>query len=144
MVHFKNKIQKLTFSNIGYQFPNTQDKEYDGNWLIIQIEISEQENYFQKTDPSLLTYELLAIADWLDGISNNQIPHNKMLNFIEPNLKFTLFSIEEGMVQLGIQVNFKLISDNEKYILHFEYSLAGIKQLSKELREEYNKYPIRM
>jgi hypothetical protein len=72
---------------VGYQFPGNATGEYDSNWLIVEGAIRHPRGGWQFRDPSLLTYEVARLADWLEAVAagNESRP---WCGFIEPNLSF--------------------------------------------------------
>ena len=70
---------------IGYQFPELAHKEYDSNWLRIHMTVNTTQDMWEVTDPFLLTYEVEALADWLDDVAAHENKENE-IGFLEPNL----------------------------------------------------------
>ncbi len=71
----------------GYQFPDLPDAQYDSNWLLIEGAASIGGRSWTFRDPSLLTYELAALAAWLRDLAEDKEVQPEM-SFIEPNLSF--------------------------------------------------------
>lgn len=71
----------------GYQFPQLEKEEYDSNWLQIQVTVKHPRGAWAKTDPSLLTFELKSLGDWLHQVSTGNYS-KRDLYFTEPNLEF--------------------------------------------------------
>ncbi len=88
-------------SVVGYQFPALEHEEYDSNWLIIRIDVRHPLGSWSSTDPSLLTYEVAALADWLEGISAGSRPKPDQW-FTEPCLEFHLKSDHNGLEFLAV------------------------------------------
>ena len=57
---------------VSYQFPHIRDDEYDSNWLNIKIKVKELQKPWEVTDPVLLTFEVKQLAEWLEGILENE------------------------------------------------------------------------
>lgn len=73
---------------LSYQFPDIHHDEYDSNWLRIGIRLGGFEKAWVTSDPSLLTWELNALRDWLQCLGTPN--EYEEVNFIEPNLGFQL------------------------------------------------------
>lgn len=83
----------VEFKIAGYQYPKTDDKDYDGNWLNIFLDVKSERGNWKTVDPSLLTWELegfiLAIEDLLEKEVYGKDGEIEPI-FIEPNLAFLL------------------------------------------------------
>ena len=51
MVEIKNNNSSLQLKIVNYQFPETNDKDYDGNWLLVEIRVNIDDLNWKKTDP---------------------------------------------------------------------------------------------
>ncbi len=93
----------VRLSVLRYQFPHITTGEYDANWLIIRGHVSLDDRSWSFSDPSLTTFEVRQLADWLDGLARGDEvePH---CDFIEPNLQF------ERTSDRAIRVSFALES----------------------------------
>lgn len=80
-----------------YQFPETDDRNYDGNWLHIYLNVRSDMGNWQSVDPSLLTWEIQELIDWLDQLSKNEKSKWKKMDFIEPNISFELMNSENDL-----------------------------------------------
>jgi hypothetical protein len=74
---------------VSYQFRDNKTDEYDSNWLTIGIRLKGFKREWVTSDPSLLTWELKSLTDWLQNILTGDTKEKK-IEFIEPNLKFEL------------------------------------------------------
>jgi len=86
---------------VGYQFPHMETEEYDSNWLMIRIDVSHPKGGWASTDPSLLTYEVADLAEWLEAVYNGESVDPEMV-IIEPNLEFQLVVTENGENKLAV------------------------------------------
>lgn len=48
----------ILIESLGYQYPESDDHTFDGNWLKVKIEVISKRGSFQSVDPCLLTWEL--------------------------------------------------------------------------------------
>ena len=141
-----NQSVKLIVTN--YEFPNTKDREYDGNWLVIYLKVKSNLGNWQTSDSSLLTWELENIISWLKELSQNQQPKRSVLEFIEPNLSFTLKNKATDKLK-SISIHFDLESrpqsakDDVDYYVECLLNNEELMQTATELSDELAKYPIR-
>lgn len=66
--------QKVELKIQNYQFPNTLDRDYDGNWLNIYLKVESKVGHWEVTDPSLLTWDIVELINWFRDIANNIKP----------------------------------------------------------------------
>ncbi len=85
-----NQTVELKITN--YQYPDINDGDWDGNWLIIYLNVKSKVGHWQAVDPSLTTWELQLLIDWFDTLSNNVKPEYVDMGFTEPNLSFELLT----------------------------------------------------
>ena len=57
----------LRMSIVRYQFPQTENDEWDSNWLIIEGHVSLGGRIWEFGDPCLTTFEAIRLADWMDA-----------------------------------------------------------------------------
>src|SRR5262245_17587543 len=79
-VHFELRIA-------GYQFPDDATSDYDSNWLVVEGSVRHPRGGWLFRDPSLLTYEVARLADWLEAVAAGA-ESQPWCGFIEPNLSF--------------------------------------------------------
>lgn len=155
---FKNESLKLEFrlSIVNYQFPDKQS-DYDGNWLMLKYECYYRDKKFVVEDPSILTSELKGIYNWFNNISQNRIPWSVSLGFLEPNLRFILYSNKNDIIRFGIQLDLEakppfnieeytlewLDDEENEFIMFFESSFEELKKYSDSFLELCNEYPLR-
>ncbi|MDW3194993.1 MAG: hypothetical protein R8G66_21655 [Cytophagales bacterium] len=131
-----------------YQFPQTPDRDYDGNWLNIYLDVDSELGKWQTTDPSLLTWEVEELINWFLTLSNNGEPEYRHLEFIEPNLSFELLNYPTDPVK-QIKLEFQLESrqrsanEEDEYFVVFEVNKKNLKQLANDLTSQLKKYPMR-
>lgn len=141
-----NQTVEIRITN--YQFPNTKDREYDGNWLNIYLKVKSDTGNWQTVDPSLLTWEVQELIDWFEQLSRNEKPRWKEQGFVEPNLSFYLLNSHNDFEKKFI-IEFKLESrplsakDDEKYFMEFHTTNSRLTDIAKGFRDELAKYPER-
>jgi hypothetical protein len=72
---------------VGYQFPDEATADYDSNWLVIEGVVTHPRGSWRFSDPSLLTYEVARLAEWLEEVASGT-EAQPGCTFIEPNLTF--------------------------------------------------------
>ena len=93
-----NQSVELKLTN--YQFPDSNDREWDGNWLNIFIKVNSNLGDWQTIDPSLTTFEVQQLIDWFNDIALSQRPKWIDQEFTEPNLSFKLLNDIESEQKL--------------------------------------------
>ena len=73
---------------VGYQFPQEEDEIDDANWLRIRVRASGPLGSWEATDPSLQTWEVAGLTDWLEDIADKRLTRWPTMEFTEPNLSF--------------------------------------------------------
>lgn len=138
---------------LGYQHPDAAGEPYDANWLSIHVEAASPQGAWTGTDPCLLTYEAVRLADWLEAVGNGQ-PAARAISFLEPVLLFRVVQAEGGGI---LRVHFgNLINPSWRALeganpgaanpdLHLDFPLAAtdVAAAGRELRQEARRYPSR-
>ena len=135
---------------VGYEFPASETEEYDSNWLMIRIDVKHPLGSWSATDPSLLTYEMGRLADWLDEIRSGSRSQPDEY-FTEPNLEFHVAAGDGG--EESLRVCFALecrppwasrdLSEDEEHFLDFPLAGVDLAGASGSLREQLSTYPQR-
>ncbi|HEV8384851.1 MAG TPA: hypothetical protein VGQ11_08260 [Candidatus Acidoferrales bacterium] len=86
---------------IGYEFPAEICDLFDSNWLQIQTEVSVGEHVWRGIDPSLLTWEIVELANWLERVADGR-PTSPAAEFMEPELRFQLVDRENQTIRLQV------------------------------------------
>jgi hypothetical protein len=137
----------------GYEFPEVHTG-WDGNWLLVKIDIVENNKNFSKILPVITTFDIEKMAEWFEDISRKTIPKNTTLCFLEPDLKFHFLGYKEPYIQIEVELNHgfkpKYIldcndEDDETSSISFElYSdLENCTNINKNIRAILLKYPPR-
>ena len=140
---------EFEMSVVGYQFPHLAHEQYDSDWLNVKIRVKLSQGTWTTTDPSLLTWELVSLTEWLESIADSKRVDSEE-SFMEPNLRFEL--IEEEPKRL--RVYFELES-RPSWAPHdgagmgdlwaeFEVGEAELRDAVASLREDLKRYPIRV
>ena len=87
---------RITIDLLGYQFPGLSNEPYDSNWLRVQVHAVHPRGAWTSVDPSLLTYEVAALADWLERVAERRHDAPQTISFTEPNLRLDLATTSMG------------------------------------------------
>lgn len=74
MIKIKQNSCAFQLSISNYEFPESDDKEETGNWLVIHIEVQQGELKWARTQAVLLTWDVERIIKWLDYLSQGHQP----------------------------------------------------------------------
>src|SRR5574338_1444596 len=141
---------------LGYQHPDAAGEPYDANWLSIHVEASGPGGAWTGTDPCLLTYEVVRLADWLGAAAVGKEPA-RAISFLEPVLLFRLLDEARGRtlrIHFGNLINpsWNLLDTgapiahqgaSPDLYLDFLLAEADLLQASNQLRDELRRYPDR-
>ncbi len=148
MVFYGVDHQTIEIKIHNYEFPNTADKEWDGNWLEIYLNVKSNVGHWQTIDPALTTWEVQSIIDWFSLLSKNQTPECKDLGFTEPNLSFELLNKpidETKRIRIKFNLEFKPQSAEvgKDYFVDIEACNEELKKAALALKCELEKFPER-
>ena len=152
---------------LGYEHPDAAGEPYDANWLSIQVDAAGPDGAWTGSDPCLLTYEAVRLADWLGAVADGKTAA-RAISFLEPVLLFRLIDGPRGRtlrVHFGNLINpsWKMLdpgaqrkdtSNGSKAVerspaaahdlyLDFPLSEADLRRASQELRDAMRRYPDR-
>jgi hypothetical protein len=88
----------LELSISGYQFPEVKDGD-DADWLLVEVRASRGGRAWRSRDPSLQTFEVEALARWLEGVAHGS-SFPDACDFVEPNLSFELVRVDRARAEL--------------------------------------------
>jgi hypothetical protein len=144
-VEIKNqKNELIRIKSLGYQYPESDDTSYDGNWLNVQAEVISERSRFQIVDPCLLTWELREISAWFADLSTSTFNLSSKLSFIEPNLSFSAVPKSKEFYEITINLSNEFnFYREEKFVLSFSKSVKERNLIASEFLEEYLMYPER-
>ena len=130
-----------------YQYPGNRNNEFDANWLYITIGVDTPQWSWKKTDPSLLTWEVQSLIDWLEAVVINQEEWN-CINFTEPNLSFCIRGKGPHRIILGLHLAlesrppFLVGGVEDPDIIEIECDREELGQWIDYLKDELAKYPL--
>jgi hypothetical protein len=86
----------------GYQFPEIESDEFDANWLVIEGRVAPaDERAWEFRDPSLLTWEVEGLCNWLEVLALGQDVREGE-DFLEPNLRFEVAKRDRDTITIRI------------------------------------------
>lgn len=146
MVRFQfDERNRVDFKVAGYQYPKIDDKDYDGNWLNIYIEVDGNIGKWKTVDACLLTWEIEGLIEEFDKAGRAEVGYKSDVEFIEPNLRFSLNSKQADEIE--IRIEFRLESrpmswsENEKCFLEGKFNKETVKSIKEGLEQELKRYP---
>ena len=150
MVAFRNEQnQNILVSTQNYEFPASNDKEYDGNWLQVNIKIIDNQKMWETTAPFLLTYDWIQIGQWFSEAAQFKQPKWKDLSFIEPNIEFQLVDFNRIIDRINFNIQLRLecvppfYEGNEKVQYRFCFTSKKCEEIAEMCKKEYERFPER-
>jgi hypothetical protein len=140
--------QTVEIKITNYQFPDKVDNDWDKNWLNIYLKVKSDVGNWQTTDPSLTTWEVEELIDWVNTLSKDEKPAYSELRFTEPNLSFELLDSNNKSLKM-FRIKFDFESQPQSAIENNEYFVdcladnQELKRIADELKIELDKYPKR-
>ena len=141
--------QLLNLEILGYQFPLLQTEPFDSNWLRVRGKVVHPRGFWTFEDPCLLTYEVAALADWLEK-AGGDTPHRSDIGFTEPNLEFRL--VYDSSVP-HLRIYFELesrppwaaskVAGQEDLWVQFSLVELDLNDASQSLRKQLEAFPQR-
>lgn len=140
--------QSVEFKITNYQYPDINDGGWDSNWLNIYVNIKSKTGHWQTVDPSLTTWEVQSLINWFDSLSKNSRPEYVNMVFTEPNLSFELlneFNADRKTFRLkfNLELGPQYATDDKEYYVDVIVNNDELKEMSKDLKIELDKYPER-
>jgi len=135
----------FTIEFVGYQFPEETDY-WDGNWLQVAVSAKHPDGWWHATDPSLLTFEAVEFAGWLEALAGAGT--GSRIRFTEPNLSFESVVVDGGT---AIRVFFELESrpawaksiPSDEFWIDFPCSEQDLRGAATALRQHLERFPVR-
>lgn len=141
-----NQTVELRITN--YQFSDTNDRDWYGNWLSIYLKIKSDVGNWQTIDSSLTYWEVKQLIEWFKDLAINKRPEWIDQEFTEPNLSFRLLNEIESdrkkiRILFALESRPQSASDDKEYFVDFEADKEKLTKIAKDLQTELNKYPER-
>lgn len=132
---------------IGYQFPEITDGDYDANWMIIQVHVTNRDGTWTARDASMLTWEVSTLARWLK-YRDQTYSRTQTCGFIEPNLEFR-FSDDGDTLTIFFDLELRPDWIRDKYNfdgdVSVDFAIAELDLINsaRELEQQLLQFPIR-
>ncbi len=129
----------------GYQFPGAATALYDSNWLVIEGAVQHPRGNWRFRDPSLLTYEVTQLADWLEAVAAGA-EAKPYCGFIEPNLSFEVVgtgATRQLRVSFAIEARPPWANREEEVYVEFPLREPELKAAVASLRRQLQDFPQR-
>lgn len=141
--------QSFTLTLQGYQFPDGRDDPHDNNWLFVAVDVSHPKGDWRASDPSLLTWEVARLADWLESVAKGG-QSSASEDFLEPTLEFHVVDEQQTKalrVLFGLELRPKwaeseVASEGDVYI-DFPMTEIDLVAAAQELRRQLLRFPQR-
>ena len=135
--------QSFSLKIISYEFPHIEDDEYDANWLDIEIAVTHPRGDWTVRDPSLLTFEVKELADWLGSLARGE-QVEPILFFIEPNLGFEIDAGTSLRVNFNAEARPPWAYDSQEDVwVRFPLAEIDLNAASQALTEQLRHFPTR-
>lgn len=140
IIRNKNKFIELTIERyqFGYRIDND---EFDNNWLVVHLKVDNGNDFWEKSDAALLQWE----AEDLNSFLKNKKPGK--INFIEPNLSFSLNIGNDRKFLLSVILAQEYLPSSvpisDQYKIEFELTDNEIDEIVRCYKEELSNYPKR-
>jgi len=144
-----NDTTEFELKVVGYQFPHLAHEQYDSDWLNIRIRVKLSQGTWTATDPSLLTWELVSLIEWLESIADSNRVDSEA-SFMEPNLRFELIEEEPKRLRIYFELESRPSwaphdgAGMDDLWAEFEVEEEELRDAAASLREDLKRYPIRV
>lgn len=140
---FKEGRKRLALSISGYEFSLKKDIDwYDANWLVVQVDYSDDDGEKTYTAPCLLTNELESLKDDIGDILQGE-ETGMITDFLEPSLKLSITRVDEFYaVQIRFVYEMSESGWKEVYVSQ-GMDKQGLQNLRDSFQALSNEYPVR-
>lgn len=138
--------QTVELRIINYQYPDLTDGDWDCNWLNIYLNVKSKLGHWQTVDPSLTTWDVQRLINWLEALSIGNQHCDSYQEFTEPNLSFELLNEKVSEIWM-LRIKFDLESrpmtakDDIDYFVDCIVDNDGFQRLADELKSELKNFP---
>jgi hypothetical protein len=161
---------KVELNIIGYMFPYLEDKRWDSDWLIIQLNLDLPIGNWGRSDSCITTFEVARLIGWLEEVYKKFEVFEDwysgrleaQINFTEPSLEFEVHSNHSGYrrdpnVYLRVYLAVEFLppfkdqmrpylnpEDVDNVYLDFSITPAQILEIIESLRSQLEQFPVRV
>lgn len=131
---------------LNYEYPAVANDHDDSNWLLVRLSVVTPARTWNATGPGVRTFELMQLADWLDGVAANK-PVERELELLEPNLRFELAAGKPDAAIINIDFDLEFHPDRpghagDPYRCGFELTPKSLREAARHLRAELTSFPV--
>ncbi len=138
----------MEIAPLGYEFP-VADDGYDLNWLRVRASVVTPAARWGGADACLLTWELTHLCEWLAAQAASKEPTEPTLDFLEPELEFSVVDGTESDLILKVTTRHGLAGlwgtrppDDERSV-EMRLSRQAVSQAAAQLTAEAKEFPQR-
>lgn len=138
----------MEIAPLGYEFP-VADDSYDLNWLTVRAKVVTPAARWGGTDACLLTWELTRLCEWLAAQASSKEATEATLDFLEPELEFSVVEGTETDLILRITTRHGLAGlwgtrpPDEERSVEIRLSKQAVSQAAAQLTDEAKEFPQR-
>ncbi len=141
----------LDISPIGYEATLTEiDNDWDANWLMMMIHVEANDLAWSSSGPSLLTWELLKLAEWVDDLSQ-KAEEGRSFSTLEGDIGLTGEKAGNS-VKLAIRLDRRFLPlplpdgsvAQEPMTLKCVPSLREMHAFAEQIRSDLARFPVRV
>ncbi len=142
---------ELELGIAGYEFPRGGLGEDDDNWLRIRVQVGSPRGSWEATAPTMQTWEIARLADWLEDASRRRVAPFARLEFLEPSLAFEVRRVADGWVALRAYFELQLrpawawrgyVGEPDLWV-DLAVATEELGVASESLRVELERFPVR-
>jgi hypothetical protein len=137
---------------LGYQFTDSTDRSYDGNWLVLELQLETPTDSWTRSAPRALTWEMERLALWLRELADGKKQMDRV-DFMEPEIAFRYEDESAGGVILFVRLAYAFRPDcagpgDDLYFqpteLRFTPSPAELGAAAASIESELRRFPERV
>lgn len=168
MIEIRQDENWFKLNIVNYEVPDTDNKDYDGNWLFVHIDVQKDNLHWSHTSSALLTWEAEQIIRWFSYLAKGIQPQKKDINlhfdpqdeyahrlavdldFTEPNLAFEYHPTDTGIhLKIKFELEFLPVhweewDDDEECSIEFDLTYTQVAEVANMFRDELKKFPPRV
>jgi hypothetical protein len=129
---------RFALTIVDYEFAGDAVKRGDADWLMIRIEVTSDGRTWHDQDPSLDTWEVESIIQWLEAVADGEVPEGSELGFTEPNHRFVFCGSVENRFYL------RVFQDDDYTWVNLHPTRSEIRQAACDLRSQLDRFPSRL
>jgi len=149
-MRLRGRDGSMELTLVGYQFPHLATVEWDSNWLNVRVRVQHPRGTWTAQDPCMLTYDVPALADWLEAVAAGH-EDDAEHGFLEPNLLFRVVTDASGnrFVRVFFELELRPTrapfdgAPMEDLFLDFPAERMQLAAAAKSLRDQAARYPRR-